>query len=203
MVKTPFLLLAILFGLVGRLTAQTPAPADPALSYTLTPADRIRVEVYQEEDLKVIRRIDPKGMVNLPLVGEVRIAGSTVRDAQSQIELAYRDGRFLRAPQVTITVEEYAPREVTVTGEVKAGGRFPMPIETRMTVMDAIARAGGLTDTARGTAVSVTRILADGTKRTFTVDVESMIKGRDRASVKDSVFVLEPGDIVYVPQRII
>jgi polysaccharide export outer membrane protein len=72
-----------------------------------------------------------------------------------------------------------------------------------MTVLEAITRAGGFTDTARGNAVNITRILPDGTKEVYTVDVQSTIRGRARANVSDSTLILLPGDIVYVPQRII
>ena len=82
-------------------------------------------------------------------------------------------------------------------------GRLSLPIEAGMTILEAITRAGGFTDTARGNAVNITRILPDGTKEVYTVDVQSLIRGRARANVSDSTMLLLPGDIVYVPQRII
>ena len=59
-----------------------------------------------------------------------------------------------------------------------------------------------LTDIAKGSNVIVTRVLPDGTKKTFTVDVESIIRGKDSSAQAHSL-LLEPGDIVYVPERII
>jgi polysaccharide export outer membrane protein len=91
------------------LRADPPSTEGNIPSYTLTATDRLRISIYQEDDLSSIVRIDAKGDVNLLLVGEVRIAGLTVREAQKVIEDAYRNGRFLRDPQVIITVEEYAP----------------------------------------------------------------------------------------------
>jgi len=74
-----------------------------------------------------------------------------------------------------------------------------------MTVLDLVTRAGGFTDTAEGTAVRVTRILPDGSTRVITLDVESLIKGKGNAKSngENSALVLEPDDIVYVPERII
>jgi polysaccharide export outer membrane protein len=172
-------------------------------SYTLTATDRLRIAVYQEDDLSSIVRIDAKGDVNLLLVGEVKIAGLTVREAQKAIEDAYRDGRYLRNPQVIITVEEYAPREVSIDGQVRNPGRYPLPIESTMTVVDLVTKAGGLTDIARGTAVTITHLTPDGKKVTTTVDVDSILKGKAPAKAGDPALQLQPGDIVYVPERII
>ncbi len=182
-------------------TAQTTGRAAP--TYVISLTDRLRISVYQEDDLSVISRVDAKGTVNLPLVGEVKIAGLTVSEAQKIIEDAYRDGRYLRAPQVTINVEEYASREVSISGMIRNPGRFPLPVESNMTVLELVTKAGGLTDTAKGTAVSVTRISPEGKKEVFTIDVESLIKGRDRAKAADNSLILQAGDIVYVPERII
>jgi polysaccharide biosynthesis/export protein len=182
-------------------------PARPALrptqAYTIAPTDRLRIDVYQEDDLSVIASVDAKGTVNLRLVGEVIVAGKSVTEAQKAIELAYKDGRFLRSPQVTINVEEYAPREVSIDGMVRNPGRYPLPIESTMTAADLVLKAGGLTDTARGTAVTVTRKGPDGKQTVFTIDVESLIKGKAGSKAADNAFILLPGDIVFVPQRII
>jgi polysaccharide export outer membrane protein len=72
-----------------------------------------------------------------------------------------------------------------------------------MSVIDLVTKAGGLTDIAKGTAVSITRISPDGKKITYTVDVESIIKGRKNANPSDSSLQLQPGDIVYVPESLI
>lgn len=198
------------FATIAALLLHVPAPlcaqesaARPALSYTIACTDRLRIAVYQEDDLSVIARVDAKGTVNLPLVGEVNVLGQTVREAQKSIENAYRNGRYLKNPQVTINIEEYAPREVSIQGMVRNPGRYPLPIEASMTVLELVTKAGGLTDTARGTAITVTRISADGKKSVFNIDIESLIRGREKAKATDNSLVLLPGDIVYVPERII
>ena len=173
------------------------------LAYTITLTDLLRVDIYQEDDLKTMSRVDAKGNVNLPLVGEVHVVGLTISDAQKAIENAYKDGRYLRTPQVTINVEAYASREVSIQGQVRSPGRFPLPIESSMTVLELVTKAGGFTDTAKGTAVNITRIKPDGKKQVFTIDVESLIKGKDKANISDNSLMLQPGDIVYVPERII
>ena len=188
------------------LRAETKTPVPPnqtVLAYKITLTDLLRVDIYQEDDLRTISRVDAKGRINLPLVGEVQVVGLTVSDAQKAVENAYRDGRYLRTPQVTINVEAYAPREVSIQGQVRSPGRYPLPIETSMTVLELVTRAGGFTDTAKGTAVSVTRVTPDGKKQVFTIDVDSLLKGKSGANINDNSLMLEPGDIVFVPERII
>jgi len=111
--------------------------------YKLTSADRLRVVLYGEPDLATVTRIDARGNINLFLVGDVHVAGSTVNEAQKIIEVAYHDGRFLRNPEATISVEDYAPRTVTVDGQVKSPGPIPLPVESTLTVYQAIIRSGG------------------------------------------------------------
>ena len=192
--------------------AQTAPAAPPAgageearrdFIYRLTTTDRLRIVIFGEPDLSTLSRIDARGNVNLYLVGDVHVAGLTINEAQQVIETAYRDGRYLRNPQVTVSVEDYAPRTVTVDGQVKSPGPISLPTESTLTVYQAIIRAGGFTDIAKGSAVTVTRILPGGTKKVFTIDVDGLIKGRDRSRGTDDTLLLEPGDIIYVPERLI
>jgi polysaccharide export outer membrane protein len=171
--------------------------------HALTLADRVRIAVYQEEDLTSMTRIDARGRVNLPLIGEIAIGGLTVVEAQAAIENAYKDGRYLRNPQVTVSVEEYAPREVSIQGRVRSPGRYTLPVESTLTVVELVTKAGGIDDIGKGSAVTVTRILPDGTKKVFIVDVDSVIRGRRNTKVQDTTLLLQPGDIVFVPERLI
>ena len=184
--------------------AQSGNPADAKKAYVhrLQLADRIRVAVYQEDDLLSIVRIDARGKINLPLLGEIDIGGLTVTEAQETIQRAFREGRFLRSPQVTVSVEEYAPREVSIQGQIRQPGRYSLPTESTFTVVELVTKAGGITDIGKGGAVNVTRVNPDGTKQVFTVDVDSIIKGR-RGSGNAEDILLMPGDIVYVPERLI
>ncbi len=181
--------------------AFTPGPGSRAITYIIALTDRLRVDIFQENDLGVISRVDSRGRINLQLVGPVQVVGMTIEEAQDAVERAYRDQRFLRDPQVTIIVEEYAAREVIVQGEVVQPGRVPLPIESGMSVLDAITKSGGFTDLAKGEAVTVTRTLPDGTKSVSTIDVKSVLRGRKTAAETESSMLLLPDDIVYVPIR--
>ena len=199
--------LTLLFGVtILRAQEAVAAASDEkkAVIYKISPTDKISIVVVGEGDLAVGgKRVDTNGNVNLALIGEVKIAGLSVSQAQASIENAYRDGRILRNPQVTINIEEYAPRTVSVSGMVKQPGTINLPPESSMTLKDLILKAGGFTETANGSKVRVTRVLPDGTTRIFTLNVDSILKGRDTGKSADATFVLEPDDIVYVPEKII
>jgi polysaccharide biosynthesis/export protein len=183
-------------------TAPIPPTEKPSFIYRLTVTDRIRITIFQEDDLTEIARIDARGNVNLKLAGDLRVAGLTVNEAQKAIETAYQEGRFLRNPQANVSVEDYAPREVSIQGQVKAPGRYLLPVESTFSILELVTKAGGLTDIAKGSSVVVTRIAADGKKTTFTVDVDGLIRGKKSSKSTDNL-LLEPGDIVYVPESII
>jgi polysaccharide export outer membrane protein len=203
--KASRLLLAALASLLlaAGLHAQGNASQTEKKNYVhrLALADRLRVAVYQEEDLTTLTRIDARGRINLPLLGEFTIGGMTIVEAQAAIEGAYKDGRFLRNPQVTINVEEYATREVSISGQIRNPARYSLPPESTYTVVELVTKAGGITDIGKGSAVTVTRTLPDGTKKVFTIDVDSIIKGKKDNKSED--VLLQAGDYVYVPERLI
>ena len=189
---------------LASLSAQGAGEERKAAPYRISRGDRVSVSVLGKPELKVAgARVEPVGTVNLVLVKEVRLAGLTILEAEAAVAKAYQDGRFLRSPRVTITVEEYAPRTVIVSGKVNIQGRQEIPPNAEFTLKDLIFKAGGFTDTARSSAVKVTRTLPDGTQKYFILDVESGIKGRANSSSKDASFVLEPDDVVYVPEKLI
>lgn len=193
---------------VPALRAQ-PAPATKAeerkyLPYRIARGDLLSISVFGEPDLTVGRKkVENAGTVVLTLAGEVRVTGLTIAEAQTAVENAYRDGRFLRNPQVTITVDESVPRTVSISGKINIPGRHEMPVDTVWTLKDLIIKAGGLQETARGTKVRITRTMPDGTLRVFEKDVESMLRAKNNANAAEASFVLEPDDIVYVPEKII
>jgi polysaccharide export outer membrane protein len=200
--RHPLILIAVL--LAGAVFGPLPrARADkPRYVYTITVADKVRVEVFQE-DLTALEHVDALGNLNLPLLGTVHVAGLTVDQAQAAIAKDYVDRKFLRHPQVTISIDEYAPREVTIQGQVRNPNRYLLPMESTMTVVELVTKAGGFTDIAKGSQVKITRFAPDGTKTVIIVDVDAIIRGKSSAKAADNSLLLQPGDLVYVPESII
>lgn len=190
----------------GSAKSPAPVPAEPpkTIAYRIAPSDKLSISIIGESDLNAgNKRVDASGNINLALVNDVRVAGLTVAEAQAAVENAYKDGRILRNPQVSINIEEYSPREVSISGMIKIPGKYPLPPETVLTLKDLVLRAVGFTDTANGSKVRVIRTNANGTTKIFIKDIDSVIRAKDTKNSADGAFVLEPGDLVYVTERII
>ncbi len=184
--------------------ASTPRAEKKYVAYKITRGDTVSVGILGEQDLSAGgKRVEATGTINLSLIGEVRLVGLTIAEAQEAIARKYRDERFLRNPQVSVTVEVYAPRTVIISGKVNNPGRPEIPADTEMTIKDLIFKVGGFSETAKGKEVIVTRTMPNGQLKTFKLDVESALKGRAPSDSGDAAFVLEPDDIIYVPEKII
>lgn len=203
-----FLSVCVSGPLVFSTAAAQPKPVAKAekkyTAYKITRGDRLSVGVVGEPELNVGgKRVEATGTINLLYIQEIRLVGLTIAEAQEAIAKAYRDGRFLRNPQVSVTVDEYSSRTVLISGKVNMPGRPEIPADHEMTIKELIFKSGGFSETAKGTAVRVTRTMPDGSLKIFTLDVESAIKGKDKSTTGDAAFVLEPDDIIYVPEKII
>ena len=185
---------------LARLTADeqaTLSSSQTPTDYILQPSDLIRVLVFQEPDLLREVRISQEFTINLPLVGSVDLKGKSVRQAEDLIRALY-DHDYLVNPQITVSVLEYSPRTVQVIGAVNKPDSINFPPELKMTLVEAISRAGGPTRIANLKQVRITRITPDGKTENFTINLDGLTKGNSSDAVQ-----LQKGDVVYVPERII
>ncbi len=159
---------------------------------TLGPGDVFEVRVYGEEDLTGRHRVSQDGTIDFPLVGRVAIEGREPTEVVDALTAALRDGGFLRNPQVSIMVVEYNSKKITVMGAVAHTGQFPLT--AGLTLVQAISLAGGFNALANPGATMVTRRV-DGELRRFRIDADAVSRGRSRD------FLLQAGDIVFVPER--
>jgi protein involved in polysaccharide export with SLBB domain len=179
--------------------SENPAARDTA-RYRLFIRDLVRLSVQGEPDVNVDRRVDGLGQVNVPLLGEVKIAGLTAAEAQALIARRYVEEEIFIRPEVVVSIVEYSPKEVMVLGQVGEQGKQSFqPEAVAMSIVEAITAAGGLTRLAKGDAVRVTRKDEQGAEQSFTVNVERLIQGRAAA---EETFMLQPGDVVFVPERV-
>lgn len=167
------------------------ATAQPIPTAVLGPGDVFEVRVYDEKELSSVYRVDSDGSITFPLVGRVDVNGMTAQDAGDAI--ARNLGRFIRSPQVSVFVQQYNSKKVYVFGQVRQPGTFAF--EQGMSIVQAITLAGGFEKLANQNGTLVTRIV-DGKELRVQVSVEEIGEG------KTSNFALEPGDIVYVPERV-
>jgi protein involved in polysaccharide export with SLBB domain len=158
---------------------------------TLGPGDVFEVRVFQQDKLSSIYAASSEGTISFPLIGAVTVTGKTAAMVEREIRDRLADG-FLKDPQVSILVKEYKSKKVSVFGEVRKPGT--LPFTEGMTIVEAIAQAGGFSAMARGNAVTVTRV-SNNDKQTYTVPVDSIGKGKAKQ------FYIRPGDVVHVPAR--
>ena len=137
--------------LLGACAPPGAAP-DELPPYSLRPGDRIAVTVHDHPELSGEMDLDAGGLVRLPLAGTVSLAGLTVRTAETRIA-ARLDGVWVRGASVTVALVAHAP--VFVLGEVRQPGRFPY--RPGMTVLEAVALAGGYTYRAKTGWVTIRR----------------------------------------------
>ncbi|HEU5133750.1 MAG TPA: polysaccharide biosynthesis/export family protein [Steroidobacteraceae bacterium] len=156
-------------------------PNDQAgAAYLLGAGDSLRITVFGEADLSGTFKISDNGALVMPLVGQVSAAGLSVPELQKRLANQL-NVKAVKSPDVTIQIEEYRP--FFILGEVKNPGSYPYVPE--MTVLTAVAIAGGFTFRASEDEVSVTR------KRNGAAS-------EARASRAARVL---PGDVVYVFER--
>lgn len=167
------------------------------VDYILQPLDLLRVVVFQEPDLERQVRISQESAINLPLIGSVDLAGKSVRQAEELIRARY-DADYLKNPQITITVLEYTPRTVQVLGAVNQAGTIAFTPEQQMTIVEAIARAGGQSRLADIRKVRLTRQTAGGKAEIFTINLDDLMKGSSTEK-----WPLTKGDVIFVPERIL
>ncbi|MGY6627961.1 MAG: polysaccharide biosynthesis/export family protein [Oceanicaulis sp.] len=108
--------------------------------YTLGVGDQLRVNIFGEDDLSGEYVVDSSGSVSMPLVGEVRARGLTVREFRSELERVLSEG-YLNDPRVSAEVINFRP--FFIMGEVESSGEYPY--SDGLTVINAVARAGGFT----------------------------------------------------------
>jgi len=166
----------------------TPAPAPVASDYRLGPEDLIDVFVWKEPDLSTTVVVRPDGKISLPLANELEASGKTATELQ--LEIVDRLRKFVTQPVVSVMVKQINSMKISVLGEVRKPDVYR--IKTRVTVLDAIAMAGGFTDLARPTRVIVLRNTAAGPKK-IKINVKQVVTGDDQAPI-----YLQPMDTVYV-----
>jgi protein involved in polysaccharide export with SLBB domain len=175
-----FAIASISAGLSVQASAQTPPPATSAESYILGPNDRIRLKVYGESDITGEYEINNSGQVSIPLAGHIKAAGATTRQLEKAIASALAKG-IVRDPRVNVEIAQYRP--YYILGEVKKSGEYPY--RHGLTVMDAVASAGGFTYRANENKVLLRRSGA-GVEETLPLDAPV------------PVF---PGDNIRIPER--
>jgi polysaccharide export outer membrane protein len=174
---------------VRKVAMSITAVSDPkSKSYKIGPLDVLEVTVFKVADLSKTVQVSDSGTINFPLVGEIQAEGKTAREVEQELTAAL-GAKYLQNPQITVFVKEYNSQRITVDGAVKKPGVFPMA--GGMTLLQALAKAEGLGDSAESTAV-VART-ANGKRTIAKYDVSDIRSGH----AEDPQLLA--GDVVVIP----
>ena len=172
--------------------SQLAASTKPTLSsgeYVIAPQDVLQITVFQVPDLSKSTQVNGAGEVTLPLIGQVHVGGKSVEQAQQDIALKLGK-KYVRSPQVTVLVTKSGQR-VTINGAVKAPA--VITIDGRLTLNQAIAATGGLSDLGNSSRIHVARVTNEQVQ-----DVVFNLDEIHSGTIPDPV--LQGGDIVVAEE---
>ncbi len=156
--------------------------AQVSKNYQLGPGDKVRVIVYGEADLTGEFFVSQQGVVAYPLVGEIPAAGRTLSQFTEEVAAKLKEG-FIKDPKVSAEVLNYRP--FYILGEVMRPGTYPFTAD--MTVMNAVATAGGFTYRARTNRVFIKRA-GDSTEQVLKLDAGMMVQPGDTVRIGERLF---------------
>ncbi len=142
--------------------------------YRIGPSDLIEIAVFQVPELSKTVRVGSRGVLTLPLIGQINAGGLTGQELEVVIAGKLKEN-YLQDPQVSVFIKEYVSQRVTVEGSVNKPGVFP--ISGKTTLLQAIAMAGGLDKLADQNDIKLFRDRKDGTRETIPFDLEPIRKG--------------------------
>lgn len=172
--------------------------------YVIGPRDVLNITVWDQPTLSGKFTVEADGTFTFPMIGHVKAAGLRLRDLEGVLKKQLADG-FVRNPQLSVTVDQYQSQMVQVLGEVKAPGSYALT--GRMSLIEALARAGSTTDMAGATAIithGASAVLPVGTSgsgsRAADPDaVRVNLKSLQSGALSENV-ILRDGDVVFIPR---
>ena len=143
--------------------------------YRIGPYDLLDISVFRAPELSAEVRVDDQGYIKLPMLGNVNASGLTHNELADRLADKMRVN-LLQNPQVTVSIKEFASRRVTVQGEVKKAGVYP--IKGQMTLLQAIATAEGLTNLASSSKVILFRQAEGNRVKAYPLNLSDIQDGR-------------------------
>lgn len=165
-----------------------PQPLSLSEDYRIAPLDTLTVKVFKMPDLSGDYEVDLTGQIAMPLIGNVKAVDVTTAQLSEQLKVRYGE-KYLQNPDISVGVKSSTRASVTIDGSVgKSGG---VPASAGMTLMQAIAQAGGVTENANPRRVAIFRQI-DGQRQAAAFDLTAIRRGE---ATDPRVY---PGDIIIV-----
>ena len=173
---------------VGMTGTAPRAAAETTADYRLVQGDKLRIEVYKDTQLSQSLQVRPDGKITLPLIGDIAAAGRTSTELRDAIAGSLKE--YITNPVVTVIVVETIPPVYYVVGEVNTPG--PQPLNGQVSVLQALAAAGGFKDFAKTKDIRIQRKTASGM---------TMLRFNYKDAINGNVkpVYLQPGDTIIVP----
>lgn len=165
-----------------------PATLSLAEDYKIAPLDTLTVKVFKMPDLSGDYQVDLTGQIAMPLVGNVKAVDLTTAELDSSLTSQY-GAKYLENPDISVGVKSSTRASVTVDGSVGKSGSIP--VSGSMTLMQAVAQAGGTTETANARRVAIFRQIG-GQRQAAAFDLTAIRRGE---SPDPQVYA---GDIIVV-----
>lgn len=160
-------------------------------SYVIGENDMLSIDVWKEKEISREIPVRPDGKISLPLIGEIQAAGLTPLQLQDNITQDLK--AYIDNPEVTVIVDDPRSHQFNIVGQVARPGTYQL--SESMTVLDAIADAGGFKDFAKQTKIYVLRPSPGGVRVRIPFNYKKVIRGAD---LQENV-PLKPGDTIVVP----
>lgn len=189
--KLKCLLMAWGYGLgLLLLNLQTSWAADEPVKYLLGPGDVLEISVWKDTALTKQVVVLPDGAISFPLVGEMVAAGKNVSQLKKELEDKIQE--YVPSPVISVMVQQVSSMLIYVIGKVNNPGRFTM--NANLTVLQALAMAGGLNPFAKESMIKIIRE-EQGNKQILNFDYNEIAKKNNLAQD----IILKKGDVVLVP----
>lgn len=176
--------------LVGWLSVPLFAAEGERSSGVIGRMDNVEIRVFREDELTTRGQLSADGSITMPLIGAVRIQGLTTDQAATLIKNKLADG-YLVKPEVSVSIEARIRRTVTVLGQAQRPGVFELPANRRLTLVEAIGMAGGVTRIANSKKITLKR---GSSVRVINLAEITAGKGRD--------IQLQDGDMISIPESL-
>ncbi len=176
--------------LVGWLSVPVLAAEGERSSGVIGRMDNVEIRVFREDELTTRGQLSADGSITMPLIGAVRIQGLTTDQAATLIKNKLADG-YLVKPEVSVSIEARIRRTVTVLGQAQRPGVFELPANRRLTLVEAIGMAGGVTRIANSKKITLKR---GSSVRVINLAEITAGKGRD--------IQLQDGDMISIPESL-
>ena len=178
--------------------AQGTVPADQGgtpENYIIQPLDELYFAIYDEPETEGLIHVSADGTADFLFLGSVPLAGKTMLEARQFLYVEYNRDYYVE-PQIKLLIKNYSERRLQIIGQVNRPGFVLMPPEEKMSVVEAIAGAGGFTRLANSSKVTLKRIMPDGSTKIIKVNVDQITENPQKEDIP-----LQKGDTLIVPER--